>query len=55
MTHPCRLSVDRGAVKGYISDLRAVLGDDPRAPRFIASEGGSKDAAARGASQTHRR
>jgi hypothetical protein len=22
--------VDRGAVKGYISDLRAILGDDPR-------------------------
>jgi DNA-binding winged helix-turn-helix (wHTH) protein len=32
--------VDRGAVKGYISDLRAILGDDPRTPRFIASEDG---------------
>lgn len=32
--------VDRGAVKGYIRDLRAVLGDDARAPRFIASEDG---------------
>jgi predicted ATPase/DNA-binding winged helix-turn-helix (wHTH) protein len=30
-------SVDRGAVKGYISDIRAILQDDPRAPRFVAS------------------
>src|SRR5262245_23239356 len=32
--------VDRGAVKGYIRDLRAVLQDDPRAPQFIASVDG---------------
>src|SRR5262245_50654162 len=32
--------VDRGAVKGYVSDLRAILGDDPHAPRFIASVDG---------------
>ncbi|PWU20443.1 MAG: hypothetical protein C5B48_12535 [Candidatus Rokuibacteriota bacterium] len=32
--------VDRGAVKGYISDLRAILRDHPRAPRLLASVDG---------------
>src|SRR5215470_385523 len=32
--------VDRSAVKGYVSRIRALLDDDPRTPRFIASVDG---------------